>query len=314
MRGIITKSTGSWYVVQLQNGEKWRCRVKGKLRLQASPTTNPIAVGDWVEIDPEQGVQQGIIKGVETRKNYVVRQSPHKRWQLHLIAANLDQAVVVVTLRQPAIKLGFIDRFLLTTAAYRIPTVIVFNKADIYDEFDLQLYAQVREMYEKAGYSTLLVSAQTQQGINELRDLLKDKLTLVSGHSGVGKSSLINCIQPNLELTTGEISDHTEKGQHTTTFAEMFGLDFGGQIIDTPGIKELAFANMTAQDVAHNFVEIFETGKNCRFANCMHQNEPFCAVKTAVENGEIGESRYQNYLVILQEIAEQEYIKRQRNW
>ena len=314
MKGIITKSTGSWYEVQLPNGEKWRCRVKGKLRLKESPTTNPIAVGDSVEIEPEQGEKQGIIMGVDTRKNYVVRQSPHKRWQLHLIAANLDQAVVVVTLKQPAIKLGFIDRFLLTTAAYRIPTTIVFNKADIYDEFDHQLYEQVREMYEKAGYSTLLVSAQTGQGVEELRALLKDRLTLVSGHSGVGKSSLINSIQPHLELSTGEISDYTEKGQHTTTFAEMFRLDFGGDIIDTPGIKELAFANMTAQDVAHNFIEIFETGKNCRFGNCMHQNEPFCAVKDAVETGDIGESRYQNYLVILDEIAEQEYIKRQKNW
>ncbi|MCC6723115.1 MAG: ribosome small subunit-dependent GTPase A [Saprospiraceae bacterium] len=304
-KGIITKSTGSWYQVLLENGELQECRIVGKLRLEDLKTTNPVAVGDEVMVGPdEEG--RGLIKAVLPRRNCVIRQSPRRKRDMHLLAANVDQAVLITTVIEPNLKQGFIDRFLLMTEPYNIPTIIVFNKADIYDEEALEIFGGLKVLYESIGYEVLLVSAETGQGIAELRELLRSKTTLVSGQSGVGKSTLINAVEPELDLRTGDLSDYSGKGQHTTTFAEMFQLSFGGFIIDTPGIKMLAFNNLSPLDVAHNFREIFEKSSECRFGGqCLHKNEPKCAVKEAIETGEISPLRYMNYLAILDDVENQ---------
>ena len=272
--------------------------------------TNPIAVGDEVKILLE-GTGQGLIKEISPRRNYVVRQSPRQKQNLHLLASNVDQAVVIVTIVSPNLKQGFIDRFLLMTEPYNIPTFIVFNKSDIYTEDDLEIFGALQYIYEKIGYQTLLVSAQEAKGLTALKDLLKDKTTLIGGQSGVGKSTLVNAVEPTLQLRTTELSDYSGKGQHTTTFAEMFPLTFGGQIIDTPGIKTLSFSNLEPADVAHNFREFFEMSQHCKFGGqCLHRTEPHCAVKSAIEEGEISELRYMNYLAILEEIEDQNYWER----
>ena len=310
-KGIIVRSTGSWYQVRLENGEQLRCRIVGKIRLKGIKTTNPVAVGDEVEIEIEGGEEgTGIIKNILPRRNQVIRQSPRKKHQLHLIAANVDQAVVMVTMAQPKLKQGFIDRFLLMTEPYNIPTTIIFNKADVYEEDDMLLYDYLKDVYQKIGYNVLLVSALDKTGVEEFRALLKDKTSLIGGQSGVGKSTLVNALQPSLDLKTMEISDYSGKGQHTTTFAEMHDLEFGGYIIDSPGIKTLSFNNLEPLDVAHNFREIFELSKNCKFSNCMHLNEPKCAVKDAVESEEISDLRYNNYMLILAEVEGQNYWER----
>lgn len=304
-KGIVIKSTGSWYQVRLENGEVQDCRIVGKLRLGGLKTTNPVAVGDEVQVEfEEEG--RGLIKEVMPRRNYVVRQSPRRKHDLHLLAANVDQAVLITTIVEPNLKQGFIDRFLLMTEPYNIPTCIVFNKADLYDDEALETFQILKELYEGIGYIVLLVSAQTGDGLDALRSLLRDKTTLISGQSGVGKSTLVNAVEPALELRTADLSDYSGKGQHTTTFAEMFPLSFGGSIIDTPGIKMLAFNNLSPLDVAHNFREIFEKSADCRFGGqCLHRNEPKCAVKEAVENGEISPLRYMNYLTILDDVENQ---------
>lgn len=306
-KGIVIKSTGSWYQVRLETGEIQECRIVGKLRLGGLKTTNPVAVGDEVQVAPE-GEGKGLIKQILPRRNYVVRQSPRRKHELHLLAANVDQAVLIVTILEPNLKPGFIDRFLLMTEPYNIPTCIVFNKADLYDDEVREIYGGLKILYEEIGYEVLLVSAATGEGLDELKTFLKDKTTLIGGQSGVGKSTLVNAIQPQLELRTGDLSDYSGKGQHTTTFAEMFELDFGGFIIDTPGIKMLAFNNLTLLDVAHNFREFFEKSPECKFGGqCLHRTEPGCAVKSAVEEGDISVIRYQNYLNILEEIENQNY-------
>lgn len=255
----------------------------------------------------------GVIKKILPRENYVVRQSPRQKHNLHLLASNVDQAVIYTTVTQPKLKQGFIDRFLLMTEPHNIPTIIVFNKADVYSEEDLEIYEALKEIYTEIGYTVLLTSSLNQQGIPELRALLKDKITLISGQSGVGKSTAMNAIQPSLDISTMEISEYTGKGQHTTTFAEMHRLDFGGSVIDTPGIKTLSFNNLEPMDVAHNFRELFMYSEDCKFQNCMHRNEPKCAVKNAIEEGWISELRYNNYLLILGEIEDQNYWERHRD-
>ena len=310
-KGIITKSTGSWYRVRLENGEDWNCRIIGKFRLRGMKLTNPVAVGDEVEMEIENKAEQsGLIKNILPRRNYVVRQSPRKKHQLHLLASNVDQAMVIVTIVEPKLKQGFIDRFLLMTEPYDIPTIIVFNKSDLYSEEDLLIYEYLKTIYESIGYTVLLVSAIDYTGTETLKAHLKGKITLVSGQSGVGKSTLINAIQPQLELRTTDLSDYSGKGQHTTTFAEMFDLNFGGAIIDSPGIKTLSFNNLEPMDVAHNFREFFVVSKECKFRDCTHRNEPKCAVKDAVETEEISELRYMNYLQLLEEIEDQNYWER----
>ncbi|MEM1320253.1 MAG: ribosome small subunit-dependent GTPase A [Bacteroidota bacterium] len=309
-KGIVIKSTGSWYQVKLDDGEQLQCRIVGRYRLNGLKLTNPVAVGDRVEVEREGEVGQ--IKNVLSRQNYVVRQSPRKKHHLHLLASNIDQAIVIVTIVQPKLKQGFIDRFLMMTEPHDIPVCIVFNKCDLYTEEDVLIYEYLASIYQDIGYQTLMVSATDGDGLEDLRALLKGKVTLVGGQSGVGKSTLVNSVQPGLGLRTEELSDYSGKGQHTTTFAEMFSLDDGGSIIDTPGIKTLAFNNLEPMDVAHNFREFFALSEDCRFSDCTHRNEPHCAVKAAIEEETISDLRYTNYLQILEEIEDQNYWERHK--
>lgn len=316
-KGVITKSTGSWYQVKSEEGEIIKCRITGKFRLDGMRLTNPVAVGDEVAIEIEGSEQEpiGTIKEILPRKNYVVRQSPRKKHNLHLLASNVDQAILIVTVVQPMLKQGFIDRFLLMTEPYEIPTVIVFNKADLYQDEDLDAFILLKEIYNNIGYEVLLTSATKGFGIDELKALLKDKCTLISGQSGVGKSTLINSIDKELEIRTGELSDYSGKGQHTTTFAEMHFLQDGSAIIDTPGIKTLSFNHFEPMDVAHNFREFFQYSENCKFGgNCLHRNEPGCAVKAAIEEETLSELRYINYLTLLEEIEDQNYWERHKEY
>jgi ribosome biogenesis GTPase len=275
--------------------------------------TNPVAVGDKVKLTIEKEEGTGLIKEILPRQNYVVRQSPRQKHNLHLLASNIDQAILYVTIAQPKLKQGFIDRFLLMTEPHNIPTFIVFNKADLYKEKDFEKYEAMKKIYEEIGYTTILASSVTKEGIDTIKSVLKDKITLVSGQSGVGKSTSLNVLQPSFELQTSEISDYSGKGQHTTTFAEMHTLDNGGNVIDTPGIKTLSFNNLEPMDVAHNFRELFLYSEDCKFHNCSHRNEPKCAVKNAIEEGWISELRYNNYLLILDEIEGQNYWERHKD-
>jgi ribosome biogenesis GTPase / thiamine phosphate phosphatase len=314
--GTVIKSTGSWYNVRLDDreaGEFIQCRIIGKFRLEDIPLTNPVAVGDRVEIRPEPKSGQAVITKILHRHNYVVRQSPRRKHDLHLLASNIDQAMLIVSIVQPTLKLGFVDRFLLMCAKTDVPVTLVFNKADVYSADDLEVFESVKAIYNKIGYPVILCSAYEKRGLEEIKQTLADKITLVSGQSGVGKSSLINVIQPHLDLRTGDISDYTGKGQHTTTFAEMFELDFGGSIIDTPGIKMLGFNDRDKLNVAHSYVELFEYSQHCKFGgSCLHRSEPDCAVQAAVESGAISPLRYQTYLDILEEVEDQNYWERRR--
>lgn len=314
MKGIVARVTGSWHDIRLEDGSILPSRIIGKLRMDDIKTTNPVGVGDEVEVQYEPGDDfKGVISEVLPRRNYIVRQSPRRKHDLHLLASNVDQAVLVTTIVSPMLKLGFIDRFLLMTEPHNIPVIIVINKNDLFGQEEHEIYEGLKIMYEAIGHQVMSCSAITEDGIDLLKVALKDKMTLVAGQSGVGKSTLVNAIQPGLGLKTDEISDYSGKGQHTTTFAEMFSLDMGGYIIDTPGIKMLSFNNLEPMDVAHNFREFFETSKDCRFPNCLHRNEPGCAVKKAVEDGTISIMRYEHYLQIIAEIEDQNYWERHKN-
>ncbi|MGI4749214.1 MAG: ribosome small subunit-dependent GTPase A [Janthinobacterium lividum] len=298
MQGIITKSTGSWYQVQTKDGNRYDCRIKGKFRIKGLTTTNPVAVGDVVDFEIEPDQQTGVIHKLHDRKNYIIRKSINLSKQAQIIAANLDLALLVVTLASPRTSLGFIDRFLVTAEAYGILAGLVFNKLDLFSEEGLEILADYKSIYQHIGYSCYEVSALKKTGIKEVEAVLKDKTTLFSGHSGVGKSTLINTLLPEQNLRTGEISDWSDSGKHTTTFAEMFELPFGGFLIDTPGIRELGVIDIEKQELSHFFPEMRQLLNQCRFHNCRHINEPGCAVLAALETGKIEPSRYESYLSI----------------
>ena len=306
MHGLVIKNTGSWYVVKTDNGQLVDCKIKGNFRLKGIRSTNPIAVGDHVHIVMNhEGT--AFIHEIEDRKNYIIRRASNLSKQSHILAANLDQCMLIVTINYPETSTIFIDRFLATAEAYRIPVSIIFNKTDRYDEDETRYLDGLINLYTYIGYPCYKVSALNQTGIEAIRADLSNKVTLLSGNSGVGKSTLINAILPDLEVKTGEISDYHNKGMHTTTFSEMFPLPQGGWIIDTPGIKGFGTFDMEEEEVGHYFKEIFEHSANCKYGNCTHRHEPGCAVRQAVEEHLISESRYSSYLNMLEDKDEGKY-------
>ncbi|WP_395046113.1 ribosome small subunit-dependent GTPase A [Flavobacterium sp.] len=302
MTGIVYKSTGSWYTVKSLQGDFMECRIKGKFRMKGIKSTNPIAVGDVVDYDLDENsdVITGTINNIHERKNYIVRKSVNLSHQMHIIASNLDYVFLLITINNPPTTTNFIDRFLVTAEAYGIETILVFNKIDTYDEamLDEQLFMQY--IYQQIGYKCLKVSSTEGKGIEELKDMMKGKVTMFSGHSGVGKSTLVNAMEPSLHLKTKVISEQSKQGQHTTTFAEMYDLSFGAQIIDTPGIKGFGIVDMEKEEISGYFPEFFKLKDQCKFNNCLHKDEPKCAVKDALEKDEISYSRYNSYLKILE--------------
>jgi ribosome biogenesis GTPase len=308
MKGTIYKSTGSWYVVRDPEGKFWNARMKGVLKIDEITSTNPVAVGDEVEIEPEtDSTSSAMILNVLHRRNYINRQSPRFKHQHHIVAANLDQALLMVTLREPKTSHGFIDRLLVAAEMYHVTPVIVFNKADLYKKKEMDLYEAWKSMYQDAGYRVFLISVADNQGLEDVSQALKNKTTLISGHSGVGKSSFLNLLLPDLQLKTKDISGWSGKGQHTTTFAEMFDLPGGGRIIDTPGMREFGLVDINRQELSHYFPEMRSRLNDCQFNNCLHVNEPGCAVKAAVEKGEIAEERYVSYVRMLDSVEEKSY-------
>ncbi len=308
MQAIVYKSTGSWYDVKNTEGVFIKARIKGKFKINGITSTNPIAVGDIIEYNIENEVEQtGIIHTINNRKNYINRQSPANKYAHHIIASNMDQCLLFATLRDPKTSLGFIDRFLITAEAYHIPAIIVFNKADLYNEKDLVYYENVKNIYKSCGYKIILLSLVNNTGVEELKNELHNKVTLISGHSGVGKSTFINTIFPNFSLRTQEVSDWSGKGLHTTTFAEMFDLPFGGQLIDTPGIRELGLVDIKKAELSHYFPEMKRVIEQCQYNNCIHYNEKKCGVKDGVNNGTVSEERYVSYLGLMDEIVEKKY-------
>ena len=310
MKAIVYKSTGSWYVVKTEQGQLMNARIKGIFKIDGFTSTNPIAVGDAVEAEVENETEQtGLIVDIYERKNYIARSTPHHNHQRHIVASNLDQLLLFATLKEPKTSQGFIDRFLVAAEAFHVPPVIVFNKADLYKKKELQKFEELREMYSAIGYPVLLTSMEQAEGIDELKNILKDKVTLLSGHSGVGKSTFINAIFPELNLRTQDVSGWSGKGLHTTTFAEMFDLPFGGKIIDTPGIREFGITDILKEELSHYFPEMRKHLHECQFNNCIHINEPGCAVKKIVEagDGDISMDRYVSYYKILDSIETKPY-------
>jgi len=305
-KGLVIKSTGSWYSIEDEKGEIFECKIKGKFRIKGIKSTNPVAVGDHVEFTLQSVSERdntkkiGLITRIEERKNYIIRRSINLSKQSHIIASNIDQAVLVVTLNYPVTTTTFIDRFLASAEAYRIPVLIVFNKTDRYNPQQIRELKQLRKIYENIGYSCISTSAKTSFGLSELKEAIKNKTNVINGHSGVGKSTLINILQPGLNLKTKEISDSHKTGKHTTAYTELYKLSFGGYIIDTPGIKAFGMLEMEAWEISHYFVEIFKISENCQYNNCSHTHEPGCAVKNAVENGTVAKSRFISYLGLLE--------------
>ncbi|WP_242134516.1 ribosome small subunit-dependent GTPase A [Aestuariivivens marinum] len=313
MTGTVYKSTGSWYTVKTELGHVYECRIKGKFRIKGIKSTNPIAVGDVVDFELETNSDNvsGIIHKIHDRKNYIVRKAVNLSKQTHIIATNLDQVFLMITINNPPTLTSFIDRFLVTAEAYSIKTILLFNKVDTYDDETLMEVKYLAHVYRNIGYECIGISAKTGKNIEKVKALMTGKVSMFSGHSGVGKSTLVNAIEPALDLKTKEISSLHMQGQHTTTFAEMFDTGFGAKIIDTPGIKGFGVVDMDKEEVGDYFPEIFKLKQDCKFNNCLHIQEPKCAVKRALDNDEIAYSRYRSYLQILQ--GEEEHY-RTDNW
>ena len=308
LSALIYKSTGSWYITKTADGRQYNARTKGVLKISGLTSTNPIAVGDEVEMELENELENtATISVIKDRRNYIARVSPHNKNQHHIIASNLDQSMLFATLKDPKTSSGFIDRFLVSCEAYHVPAVIVFNKCDVYRKKEMERFEQLERVYGQIGYKVVLASVMNLQGVNEIKSLLSGKTTLLSGHSGVGKSSLINIIFPALNLRTKEVSNWSGKGMHTTTFAEMFDLPDGGKVIDTPGIRELGVVDISKQELSHYFPEMRLRLNDCQFNNCMHINEPGCAIKDAVNDGSIDTDRYVSYLSILETMSDINY-------
>ncbi|MFT3826867.1 MAG: ribosome small subunit-dependent GTPase A [Chitinophagaceae bacterium] len=308
MRAIVYKSTGSWYSIKTEAGKMMNARIKGVFKIDNITSTNPIAVGDEVEVELENETENtAIITEIHNRRNYINRQSPANKHQHHIVAANLDQSLLFATLREPKTSNGFIDRFLVTCEAYHVPAIIVFNKADLYRKKETELFEELNDIYTAVGYKVVLTSLQQQQGVEELKSLLKDKTTLISGHSGVGKSTFINTLFPDLALKTQDVSSWSGKGLHTTTFAEMFDLPFGGSVIDTPGVREFGIVDIPRQELSHYYPEMAALINDCQFNNCLHLYEPGCAIKKALEEGHISAERYISYCSILATIDDKNY-------
>lgn len=306
MRGLVIKNTGSWYLVKTDEGNCVECKIKGNFRLKGIRSTNPVAVGDYVHIILNQE-GTAFISEIEDRKNYIIRRASNLSKQSHIIAANLDQCMLIVTVSYPETSTTFIDRFLASAEAYRVPVKLIFNKIDTYNEEEQHYLDALIHLYTSIGYPCFKVSAKQQIGIDTITNELEGKITLLSGHSGVGKSTLINAILPEATAKTGEISSVHKKGMHTTTFSEMFALPNDGYLIDTPGIKGFGTFDMEEEEIGHYFPEIFQTSADCKYGNCTHRNEPGCAVRQAVENHYISESRYNSYLSMLEDKEEGKY-------
>lgn len=305
-KGLVIRSTGSWYSVKTDSGETIECRIKGKLRMKGIRTTNPVAVGDWVQYEPQPDEtvndgMVGIIHTIQNRSNYIIRKSSNLSKESQIIAANIDCAYLVVTVKYPVTLPGFIDRYLVSARAYRIAACLVFNKLDIYDKEDYKRLEEYLQTYESIGYRCYQVSALKNFNLDDLRRDTKGKINLFSGLSGVGKSSILNCLEPDLNLKTDLISKYHRQGKHTTTFAEMFEMKNGGYLIDTPGIRGFGVIDMEKEEISHYFPEIFDLLKQCRYHNCTHTHEPGCAVKEALQQGKIPITRYESYLSLIDE-------------